>query len=481
MPTLLVKHPEKGEIPFKLTGDRITVGRRADNDIQINHGTISGHHAELVSLNGHYVLKDLDSTNHCFIDGFQVSEVELNERCHMMLGTIPCEYIPDPETAPLAALSGPATQNGIADADLRKLVGALRHQNEELIQKINEQQNQIDILGSARLLTPATGADLTSLRAQVKTLTAERDRVTSENRGLLAEVDRLRAVLAMNPEAATLKATVPILGAAPEPDKPTVAISASGDATVAAPMAKVAEPAQQAPQVPSAFSAMTGLSGRLPTLLKKIAEQPSDTATRNELASVSTQLVERANELGVHSAARLVSSLDALVRDIAKRPVPISQRIRTTIEQANDLLGRMLSPEISPRCASLPSPGVVVVEDDKDLLPAILASLEVARLDASGINSAEDALAAIHAHPCDLVLLDIGLPGLNGLDLCSHIRSLPKHGRTPIVFLTGLDGPEQRGQGALNGGSDFIAKPFNMFELTLKAHTWAVKNQLGLA
>ncbi len=477
MPTLLVKHPERGEITFQLAADRVTVGRRPDNSIQINHGTISGHHAELVAVNGHYVLRDLDSTNHCFIDGIQISEADLNERCRVMIGTIECEYIPDPEPAVLAKKkTTPQTGVHTNDADaLRRLVGALRHQNDELLQKMNEQQHQIDILGSARLLTPATGADLDSLRIQVKTLTAEREKLTKENKTLLAEVDRLRALAALTLDAHTLKATVPIpLTGDLAEGMPTVAVSGR-ETVVAAPMAKVADP------VITAFAAISGLSGRLRPLLEQIGNNPTDSACRQELAMISSQLVERAADIKSHTAARLIGSIDAVVRDVTKRTVPIAPRIRATIEQAADLLTSVISPEMLSRCASLAAPGVLVVEDDKELLPAVVASLEYAHLTASSAGNAEDALTSIHANPCDLVLLDIALPGVNGLDLCTSIRSLPSHQRTPIVFLTGHDGAEQRGLGALNGGTDFISKPFNMFELTLKAHTWALKNQLGLA
>lgn len=476
MPTLLVKHPERGEITFKLAEDRVTVGRRPDNTIQINHGTISGHHAELVAVNGHYVLRDLDSTNHCFIDGIQISEADLNERCRVMIGTIECEYIPDPEPAKLAKPAIPGGTAVTTDADaLRRLVGVLRHQNDELLQKLNEQQHQIDILGSARLLTPATGADLDSLRIQVKTLTAERDRLVKENKGLLSEVDRLRSLASLSSDAHALKATVPIPMTGPIAEEmPTVSVSGR-ETIVAAPMAKVVDPAVVA------FAAINGLASRLRPLLEQIANSPTDSAARQDLAMVSSQLVERAADVKGHAAASLITSIDAVVRDVTKRTVPIAPRIRATIEQAADLLARVLSPELLPKCSSLSAPGVLVVEDDKELLPAVIASLEIAHLSASGAGNAEDAMTSIHANPCDLVLLDIGLPGVNGLDLCSNIRALPSHERTPIVFLTGHDGVEQRGQGALNGGTDFISKPFNMFELTLKAHTWALKNQLGLA
>ncbi len=482
MPTLMVKHPEKGEISFRLTDDRVTIGRRADNTIQINHGTISGHHAELISTNGHYILRDLDSTNHCFIDGFQVSEADLNERCRVMLGTIECEYIPDPEPAKLVG-GGASSSNGTAEthsnngaeADLRKMVGALRHQNDELIQKVNDQQKQIDILGSARLLTPATGADLESLRAKVKSLTIERDQLAKENRGLLAEVDRLRGIVALTGDAGTMKATVPIPLGTPADELPTVTVSASGGTTVAAPVAKVIDPQM------NTFTALAGLCSRILPVIEGLRKDPGDKAAKDELAALCGQMNERSLELTGHTTARLASAIDALVRDIGPRPVPMPTRILDTIAEATDLLGRALAPEMLPRCAGLGAPNVLVVDDDKDLLGAILASLESARLHAAGCGTAEDAMANVHANPCDLVLLDIGLPGTNGLNLCSQIRALPKHERTPVVFLTGHNDPQNRGQGTLNGGTDFITKPFNMFDLTLKAHVWAVRNQLGLA
>ena len=64
MPKLLVRHPDEGDLTFTLTGERITIGRRAENKIQINHTTVSGYHAELTSYNGGYIIRDLDSTNH---------------------------------------------------------------------------------------------------------------------------------------------------------------------------------------------------------------------------------------------------------------------------------------------------------------------------------------------------------------------------------------------------------------------------------
>lgn len=181
MAKLLVRHPELGDASFTLSGDRVTVGRDVGNGIRIDYCTISGVHAELLSRNGRHFLRDLDSTNHCFIDGIQVSEAELNARCRLLIGTVECEYVPD---APPEAV----TQTGDPES-LRKTICVLRSKNEELLAKVGEQQSQINILGNARFLTPADGADLAGLRKQIAALTAERDKLAEENKRLRAQID----------------------------------------------------------------------------------------------------------------------------------------------------------------------------------------------------------------------------------------------------------------------------------------------------
>ena len=69
MPVLRIKLPNQGEVTHILSGEHISIGRRPDNTIQILDRSVSGHHAELISVNGHYRLHDLQSTNLCFVDG----------------------------------------------------------------------------------------------------------------------------------------------------------------------------------------------------------------------------------------------------------------------------------------------------------------------------------------------------------------------------------------------------------------------------
>jgi DNA-binding response OmpR family regulator len=73
------------------------------------------------------------------------------------------------------------------------------------------------------------------------------------------------------------------------------------------------------------------------------------------------------------------------------------------------------------------------------------------------------------------------MPGMDGFELCKQTRALAIHEKTPVVFLTGLATLENRVQSSLSGGNDFIAKPFNLHELSVKAITLLLKAQLNLA
>jgi DNA-binding response OmpR family regulator len=70
---------------------------------------------------------------------------------------------------------------------------------------------------------------------------------------------------------------------------------------------------------------------------------------------------------------------------------------------------------------------------------------------------------------------------MDGFELCKQIRTLAIHTATPVVFLTGLATLENRVQSSLSGGNDFIAKPFNLHELSVKAITLLLKAQLQIA
>ena len=98
MPRLVAQSPEFEGKSFDLSGPEITVGRVEDNKVQVEHASVSGHHA-ILRLDGlDYVIKDLDSTNGTRINGEKIGEQKLRRNDVLRLGNI--ELLYDSEHSP---------------------------------------------------------------------------------------------------------------------------------------------------------------------------------------------------------------------------------------------------------------------------------------------------------------------------------------------------------------------------------------------
>ena len=105
---------------------------------------------------------------------------------------------------------------------------------------------------------------------------------------------------------------------------------------------------------------------------------------------------------------------------------------------------------------------VLVVDDDPSLIKALRIGLTARGDDVATAHSGTDAIAQVALLHPDLVILDLGLPDLDGLEVCRRIREFSD---VPIVVLSAY-GDEHRKVEALDGGADdFITKPFGMAEL----------------
>jgi predicted component of type VI protein secretion system len=98
MPRLVSQSPEFADQTFELRGPEISVGRLADNSIQLEHASVSGHHA-VFRLDGQdYIVRDFDSTNGTRINGEKISQQKLRRNDILRLGNI--ELLYDSEHAP---------------------------------------------------------------------------------------------------------------------------------------------------------------------------------------------------------------------------------------------------------------------------------------------------------------------------------------------------------------------------------------------
>ncbi len=113
---------------------------------------------------------------------------------------------------------------------------------------------------------------------------------------------------------------------------------------------------------------------------------------------------------------------------------------------------------------------ILLVEDEVALREGICFQLERAEYSVIAVESGESALAAVKANPPDLILLDINLPGMDGLEVCQKLRASEYH--LPVLLLTARGDEIDRVVGLEVGADDYIVKPFSSRELLarIKAH-----------
>jgi DNA-binding response OmpR family regulator len=108
---------------------------------------------------------------------------------------------------------------------------------------------------------------------------------------------------------------------------------------------------------------------------------------------------------------------------------------------------------------------VVVVEDERNIAELVSLYLERDGFRVRIASSGETGMVAIEEHRPRLVLLDVGLPDVDGLELCRQIRSTSD---VPLIFLTARDSEVDRVVGLELGADDYIAKPFSPAELVAR-------------
>jgi two-component system copper resistance phosphate regulon response regulator CusR len=105
---------------------------------------------------------------------------------------------------------------------------------------------------------------------------------------------------------------------------------------------------------------------------------------------------------------------------------------------------------------------VLVVEDERKLAQILASALEAARYDVVVARTGEDGFFRANAEVFDLVVLDLMLPGRNGLDILQALRQ--RHIETPVMILTARDGVDDRVLGLDRGADDYLVKPFALPE-----------------
>jgi len=120
---------------------------------------------------------------------------------------------------------------------------------------------------------------------------------------------------------------------------------------------------------------------------------------------------------------------------------------------------------------------ILVVEDDRDIAELVERYLQKAGFSIELLSSGRDALKAIADRTPDLLILDLMLPHVDGLEICRSVRSDPRTAAIPIIMLTARAEESERIVGLEIGADDYVAKPFSPNELVARVRALLRRTQ----
>jgi two-component system, OmpR family, alkaline phosphatase synthesis response regulator PhoP len=111
---------------------------------------------------------------------------------------------------------------------------------------------------------------------------------------------------------------------------------------------------------------------------------------------------------------------------------------------------------------------ILIVEDDPDILNLISLYLQKAGHEVEALSDGAAVPSRLKSNPADLLVLDLMLPGMGGLEICRAVRNDPATARLPVIMLTARSDESDRVAGLELGADDYVTKPFSPKELVAR-------------
>ncbi len=174
----------------------------------------------------------------------------------------------------------------------------------------------------------------------------------------------------------------------------------------------------------------------------------------------SKREIQKAFDTGGNYFIAKPFSADVILGDLAltfeQAPPPRSKRL--TMKEVQAMEDRRFEEEKASVASGELKPRLMIVDDDNDMAVVLTESFGDG-IEVVPAQDGLDAIAKIKDTEPDILLLDIGMPRMNGFDLCRSLRRTMRYKKLPIIFLSANDTPENRRLATQVGGTDFIAKP----------------------
>jgi CheY-like chemotaxis protein len=201
-------------------------------------------------------------------------------------------------------------------------------------------------------------------------------------------------------------------------------------------------------------------SETMPRLARQLERELADIRTlRRDVSAATAELVKACvcmdPQQRPRSAAALLELLNAAWQALPARPAARMRPVGTT---------EVRSPQ---------APRVVSVDDDPKVCELLAAILREEGFEVEAFRDAHEALGILLRDPPCVAILDVEMPGLNGLEVCQELRRSPAGAQIPVVFLTGRMDPELVEEALKLGASDYLFKPFHAADLVARVRCLA--------
>lgn len=120
---------------------------------------------------------------------------------------------------------------------------------------------------------------------------------------------------------------------------------------------------------------------------------------------------------------------------------------------------------------------VLIVEDDKKTAKFVAEALEASGYHALHVSEASDALEWLKTHQVELVISDVDMPGLDGMQFCRLLKENPATASLPVLLLTGLKDEAHKVEGLKTGADDYVTKPFSVREFLARVEALLRRSQ----
>ena len=211
--------------------------------------------------------------------------------------------------------------------------------------------------------------------------------------------------------------------------------------------------------------------------------QATDAASRQkpllELMRQASDLKDALQPSEFRPAWLLTCAVNGLLKQLSKSNSDVTESVIKTLTDALNLIGELSVSGVNPNLASEHPVRLLAVDDDAVSRLAVSFALRQAFDKPDLAVDGESALRMIAENTYDVIFLDVGMPTMDGFQLCKQIHQTESHRNTPVVFVTGHNDYKSRIMSRLSGGESHIAKPFLAFEITVKALTLVFRARLG--